>query len=377
MQYRKVGKLPVGVSALGFGCMRLPTLGSPGKIDEAKACQMLRYAIDHGVNYIDTAWPYHNETSETLVGKALGQGYREKVYLATKSPVFRIDKAAEFDEYLDRQLEKLQTDHIDFYLLHALDEKRWQKCQKLNVFAFIERAKAQGKIKYIGFSFHDLLPVFKNIVEAYDWDFCQIQYNYMNEEYQAGREGLRFAAAKGLGVIIMEPLLGGRLARPNDSLQAIWAGAPVQRTAVAWALDWLWDQPEVSTVLSGMSALEQVVENVNLAKGASVHSLSPADLAAIKSAREHYLAQTKVACTGCQYCADCPAGIAIHRIFDLYNTAFMYDEHREAREGYRSITAREKDFSRCQDCGLCEEVCPQHLEVRRHLGDFHQGFAKK
>ncbi|HBI57321.1 MAG TPA: aldo/keto reductase [Firmicutes bacterium] len=375
MQYRKFGKHDLKVSALGFGCMRFPTLGEPGKIDEAEAIRMLRYAIDNGVNYIDTAWPYHNETSETLVGKALGQGYREKVYLATKSPVFLIKDPAEYDQYLNRQLEKLQTDHIDFYLLHALDEKKWQQCLEHNIFDFISRAKADGKIKHMGFSFHDDLSVFKEIVDAYDWDFCQIQYNYMNEEYQAGREGLRYAAAKGLGVVIMEPLLGGRLARVGSpALQAIWNKVPGKGTPVKWALRWLWNQPEVSVVLSGMSAMEQVEENVRIASEARINSLTKAELDVIRQAKEFYLAQTKVDCTGCQYCAGCPAKIKIDHIFQLYNSAYMYDEHQRARQAYKRMVEKEEDFSRCLDCGQCEEICPQHLEVRRHLRDFHKEF---
>ena len=375
MQYRKFGKHDLKVSALGFGCMRFPTLGEPGKIDEAEAIRMLRYTIDNGVNYIDTAWPYHNETSETLVGKALGQGYREKVFLATKSPVFLIKDPAEYDQYLNRQLEKLQTDHIDFYLLHALDEKKWQQCLEHNIFDFISRAKADGKIKHMGFSFHDDLSVFKEIVDAYDWDFCQIQYNYMNEEYQAGREGLRYAAAKGLGVVIMEPLLGGRLARVGSpALQAIWNKVPGKGTPVKWALRWLWNQPEVSVVLSGMSAMEQVEENVCIASEARINSLTNAELDVIRQAKEFYLAQTKVDCTGCQYCAGCPAKIKIDNIFQLYNSAYMYDEHQRARQAYKRMVEKEEDFSRCLDCGQCEEICPQHLEVRRHLRDFHKEF---
>lgn len=377
MQYRNFGKHDLKVSALGFGCMRFPTLGDPGKIDEAEATRMLRYAIDKGVNYIDTAWPYHSETSETLVGKALSQGYREKVYLATKSPVFLIKDPAEYDQYLERQLEKLQTDHVDFYLLHALDKKKWQQCLEHNIFDFISRAKAQGKIKYMGFSFHDELSVFKEIVDAYDWDFCQIQYNYMNEEYQAGREGLRYAAAKGMAVVIMEPLLGGRLATTgNSALQAIWEQAPVQRTPAEWGLSWLWNQPEVSVVLSGMSAMEQVEENVRIAGEATVNSLSEAELAVIRKAKEYYLAQTKVECTGCGYCAGCPAKIKIDSIFELYNSAYMYAEQQRTRQAYQRMTAKELDFSHCLDCGQCEAVCPQHLEVRRHLRDFHKEFSE-
>lgn len=378
MQYRKFGRHDIMVSALGFGCMRLPTLGDPGNIDEAEAIKMLHYAIDNGVNYLDTAWPYHRENSELLVGKALSGGYRQKVFLATKSPLYLIENREQYDHYLDRQLEKLRTDYIDFYLLHALNGKRWQQCLEQDIFDFISRAKSAGKIRYMGFSFHDELPAFKEIVDAYDWDFCQIQYNYMNEDYQAGREGLRYAAAKGLAVIIMEPLLGGRLARVGSpALQAIWDEAPVKRSPADWGLRWLWNQPEVSLVLSGMSTMEQVEENVRAAGESAVDSLSPEELAVIAKARDYYLARTKVDCTGCQYCADCPAEIKIASIFSLYNSAYMYDEHQRAQKAYQSMLDKNTGVARCIDCGQCEAICPQNLEVRRHLREFHREFSGK
>lgn len=378
MQYRKFGRHDLKVSALGFGCMRLPTLGDQGKIDEAEAIKMLRYAIDHGVNYIDTAWPYHRETSENLVGKALSDGYRQKVFLATKSPLYLIKTKDEYDKYLDRQLEKLRTEQIDFYLLHALNGKKWQECLEHDIFDFITRAKAAEKIKYMGFSFHDELSAFKEIVDAYDWDFCQIQYNYMNEEYQAGREGLRYAAAKGMAVVIMEPLLGGRLARAGSTaLQSIWDQGTIRRSPAEWGLSWLWNQPEVSVVLSGMSTMEQVEENVQVAGKSAVDTLSQGELDIIAKAREYYLAQTKVDCTGCQYCGDCPAKIKIASVFSLYNTAYMYDEYQRAKKAYQSMIDKEEDFSQCIDCGQCEGICPQNLEVRRYLREFHEEFSGK
>lgn len=373
MHYRKFGTTGLDVSALGFGCMRLPVLqGDSGKINEAEAIRMIRHAIDQGVNYIDTAWPYHNETSENVVGKALADGYRDKVYVATKSPVYYVKEPSDFDKYLNLQLEKLQTDHIDFYLLHALTAERWQQCKDNKVFDFIQRAQADGRIKYIGFSFHDNLEAFKEIVDGYNWDFCQIQYNYMNEDYQAGREGLKYAAAKGLPVVIMEPLLGGRLARSSAELQKIWASAPVQRSAVEWALRWLWNQPEVSVVLSGMSAMEHVQDNLRIAGDALPNSLIPEELAVVEQAKQFYLARTKVDCTGCDYCADCPGKVRISSIFQMYNDSYMFDELDAAKRWYQRITERENDFSRCTDCGLCEDLCPQHLEIRKHLQDFHQ-----
>lgn len=378
MQYRDFGKDNVSLSALGFGCMRLPVIdGDTGKIDEAEAIRMIRHAIDNGVNYIDTAWPYHNETSENLVGKALEDGYREKVYLATKSPVYYVKEPSDFDKYLDLQLEKLGTDRIDFYLLHALTGKRWQECKDNDVFAFIDRARAAGKIKYIGFSFHDQLPAFKEIADAYAWDFCQIQLNYMNENYQAGLEGLHYAAAKGLPVVIMEPLLGGRLAKSGTgALAEIWNSAPVKRTPVDWALRWLWNKPEVTVILSGMSTMEHVEENMQIAQDAMPNTLTAAELAVIDKAKQYYLARTKVDCTACGYCADCPGKVRISTIFELYNDAFMYDEHDSARRWYKQMADNSRDFSACIDCGKCEEVCPQHLEIRKHIKVFHEAYGQ-
>jgi|SRR5690554_200611 len=376
MHYRKFGKLDVEVSALGFGCMRLPTIDNdPANIDEEKAVEMIRHGIDGGINYVDTAWPYHSEKGEEMVGKALQDGYRDKVFLATKSPVYHVKEPRDFDKYLDAQLQKLQTDHIDFYLLHALTGQRWQDCKKHQVFDFIKRAQTSGKIKYIGFSFHDELPHFKEIVDGYDWDFCQIQYNYMNEDYQAGLEGLKYAAAKGLPVIIMEPLLGGRLARAGTQLQKIWDEAPGKRSPVAWALRWLWNQPEVTLVLSGMSEMAHVDENLRTAQDAVPNSLSQEELAVVEQAKQYYLDQTQVDCTGCNYCADCPAEIKIPRLFTLYNDAHMFDEHEQTKTRYQRIGKKGSDFTACIDCGQCEEACPQHLKIRTHLRKFHKLYS--
>ena len=265
MKYRKFGKLDWEVSALGFGAMRLPAIGGDtSNIDEPRAIEMIRYAIDHGVNYVDTAYGYHGGNSERLVGKALKDGYREKVRLATKMPTWLINERGDFDKYLDEQLGKLQTDKIDFYLLHGLRHTRWPTVRDLDVFSWAEEKIKEGKIGHLGFSFHDDVALFKEIVDSHEWTFCQIQLNYMDTEYQAGLEGLRYAAEKGLAVVIMEPIKGGKLAvTPPKDVQAVWDKAETKRTPAEWALQWVWNLPEVSIVLSGMSEMKHVEENVD------------------------------------------------------------------------------------------------------------------
>jgi predicted aldo/keto reductase-like oxidoreductase len=243
MKYRTFGRLNWEPSALGFGALRLPVIdGDPARIDEVEATRMIRYAIDHGVNYVGTAYPYHRETSEPFLGRALQDGYRQRVKLATKMPCWKVEAAEDLDRYLDEQLERLQTDHVDLYLLHGLNAERWPQMRDLGVFDWSEKAVASGRIHYLGFSFHDKYEVFQEIVDAYDWAFCQIQYNYMDVEEQAGTRGLKYAASKGLAVVIMEPIRGGRLSNHVPlSIQAIWDRAPVKRTPADFALQWVWN----------------------------------------------------------------------------------------------------------------------------------------
>lgn len=370
MQYRYYTKDNLKISALGFGCMRLPILNNDsGLIDEEKATNMIRYAINNGVNYIDTAYPYHKGNSEAFVGKVLKDGYRQKVYLATKSPVWLIESYEEFEKYLDEQLKRLDTDYIDFYLLHSLSKKTWENAKELNVLHFLNEAKRKGKIKYAGFSFHDQIHVFKDIVDSYPWDFCQMQLNYMDRDYQAGLEGLKYAKEKGLSVVVMEPIKGGKLSHASKEIQDIWDKNYIKRTPSEWALRWLYNFEEISVVLSGMNTMEHVVENIKTASEGSANSLKQEELELIDEVTKIYKEKIKVGCTGCEYCLPCPNGVSIPDIFELYNNASVYGTKEQSMNTYNRLIELEKDASHCVECGHCEELCPQHLDIINSLKD--------
>jgi predicted aldo/keto reductase-like oxidoreductase len=368
MQYRNFGKLDWKVSALGFGCMRLPTVNgerlSPNIIED-EAVRMIRHAIDNGVNYIDTAYPYHSGQSEVVVGKALQDGYREKVRLATKLPVWMVENPADFDRLLNEQLQKLQTDHIDFYLFHSLNKSRWRDIiVKQNLLAKAAEALADGRIRHIGFSMHDDYECFEEIVNGSDlWSFCQIQYNYMDTENQAGTRGLKLAASKGLAVVIMEPLLGGRLADPPKDIREAMEGFPARRSPAEWALHWLWDQPEVSVVLSGMSAMEQVEENLRSADASRIHSFGEAEQRLIAQVKEKYQARTVIPCTKCSYCMPCPNGVNIPANFEYFNYAHLFDDVAGGRFKYEVFLPAEQRSGSCIACLECEDLCPQKIPI--------------
>jgi len=370
MLYRQAGKTGQDLSILGFGCMRLPIIGDKANlIDEEKTQAMVDYAIRNGVNYFDTAFIYHSEVpfqagmSEVVLGRALGRE-RRNIHLATKLPSWFVESRADMDRFLDQQLKRLQTDHIDFYLVHGLSGEMWEKLRQLGVAEFLDSALADGRIKHAGFSFHDEAPAFKLIVDAYDWSFCQIQYNFMDEDYQAGRTGLEYAAGKGLGIIIMEPLRGGGLAtRVPEEVQAVWDKAKVKRTAAEWALRFVWNRPEASVVLSGMSELRQMEENVRIANEGLANSLTADELALIQEAKAIYQARTRVNCTGCGYCLPCPHGVAIPANFLQLNNLSIYRDRGAAEFFYFHILKEEQRASRCEECGQCEELCPQHIPI--------------
>jgi len=373
MQYRRFGKLDWKGSALGFGCMRFPTIdGERGNIDEPEATRMLHYAIDHGVNYLDTAYTYHDGNSETFLGRVLTESYRQKVRLATKLPCWKVEDPADFDRLLGEQLARLQTDHIDFYLLHGLDQKSWHKMRDMDVLEWAEGALADGRIGHLGFSFHDEYTVFQEIVDAYDkWTFCQIQYNYMDVENQAGTKGLQYAASKGLAVVIMEPLLGGRLVDPPESIQALWDTAAKKRAPADWALQWLWDQPEVSVVLSGMSTMEQVEQNVASVSISGTGTLTADELALIAQVRDKYQELCPIPCTRCDYCMPCPNGVDIPRNLAIYNQGPMYEKPEHARMSYGFMPEEER-ASACIQCRECEELCPQSIPISEWMPIVHE-----
>jgi predicted aldo/keto reductase-like oxidoreductase len=381
MKYRKFGSLDWDVSALGFGAMRLPVLeNDSGKINEPMAIAMIRKAIDGGVNYVDTAYPYHHGKSEGLVGKALKDGYREKVRVATKMPSWLVNKEKDFDRFLEEQLKRLDVDKIDFYLLHSLNAREWRKFKDLDVFTWAEKRMAEGLFDHLCFSFHDEYSVFESIVTGYDnWTMAQIQYNFMDVNYQAGHKGLKLAADRGLAVVVMEPLRGGRIAKNPAPMPVavVWEKSERDWTPVEWALHWVWNQPEVSTALSGMSTMEQVEQNLATASESGVGKLNEADLGLIKEARQAYEGLAPVPCTKCEYCLPCPNGVAIPRIFEIYNDAVTYDSWGHARWAYNEQMKPEERADNCIECGECEAVCPQHIEIIEWLAKAHEIMAKK
>lgn len=369
MNYRNFGDLGFKSSAFGLGCMRFPLLknddGTDSKeIDQQKTTEMIRYAIDNGVTYIDTAYPYHYGESENVVGRALKDGYREKVILVTKCPVWATDKYEDFETILDEQLKKLQVEYVDFYLLHALNRKTWEKINKINVFDFIKEAKEKGKIKHVGFSFHDELPLFKEIIDAYDFEMCQIQLNLLDEYYQAGLEGMRYAAAKGVPVVIMEPLKGGVLANnvPED-IKKIYNDYNSEITPVEWAFKFLYNFKEVVTILSGCSTLEQVKDNIRIFSKSEVDKLNEKDLELINTVKTKYKEKIKVGCTGCNYCMPCPSNVNIPEIFATYNYSSLFDFEVNKNYYNDQIVKDNKDSSKCVECGKCESACPQGIHI--------------
>lgn len=364
MRYREFGSTGEKISILGFGCMRFPQ--TDGKINEDETLKMVRYAIDNGVNYIDTAYPYHGGESELVVGRILKDGYREKVNLATKLPSWNIKSREDMDKYLNEQLKKLQTNYIDFYLVHALDKELWDNLVKNGIFDFLDEIKRKKKVRYVGFSFHDKYEVFEKIIDDYGWDFTQIQYNYIDEDYQAGTKGLEYAYKKGLGIVIMEPLRGGKLVNNlSNDIKDIIKFANTKKSPIKWAFKFLYNKSEIGIVLSGMSTMEQVIENIKICdEEGKANSMTKDEKKIIDNLGEKFKSKIKVDCTACKYCIPCPRGVNIPGCFEALNNASMFDDVESVKINmYRFIEENESDASMCIECGKCEAMCPQHINI--------------
>jgi len=390
MQYRVFGRLGFKVSTLGLGCMRLPLKqaadGAPGNVlaektvDEKESIELIRTAVDKGVNYIDTAYDYHRGKSELLVGEALsGAGdYRKKVKLATKLPPWHIKEAQDFNRILDEQLKRLNTSYIDFYLLHALRKETWDKMKALGALEFLNTAMRDGRIKYPAFSIHDSFPIFKEILDSHDWAMCQIQLNYMNEDYQAGMEGFQYAAHRNVPIVIMEPLLGGKLAKePPIEIKTVWNKAVKKKSPVEWALRWVGNFPETTVVLSGMSSVTQLIENTRIIDKATPGNLNLDELELIDRVKLLYRARVAVPCTECGYCLPCPEKVSIPNVFSLYNDLSTYGTTLGGFTTYKSLQKNLADASRCVECGQCEPRCPQDIGIISALKVAHQALCEE
>lgn len=349
----------IQTSLLGFGCMRFP-LNEEGGIDRARSLAMLDAAYDAGVRYYDTAYPYHNGESERVLGEWLRTKCREDVLVATKLPLWKADSEQMFRDIFAEQQEKLGTDYFDFYLMHAVDAERFETVKKINAFAVLDELKAAGKIRRAGFSFHDSYEVFEQVLNAYDWDFCQLQINYMDRDIQAGLRGVELAKSKGIPVIVMEPVKGGYLANPPAEVRAVFDSLHPEWSAASWALRWVASVDNVAVILSGMSDEQQVADN--LATFAHTAPLTDEEQAAVAEAARLYRARTRVPCTGCRYCMPCPAGVDIPGVFRIWNEGGLYGDEAALKQ-YRLRMDEKSRADVCVACGKCASVCPQHIDV--------------
>ena len=367
MQYVPFGRLGFDVSRLGFGCMRLPTLpeaDGKAKIDREAAIALIRRGIDGGINYVDTAYPYHDGESEIVVGQALKDGYREKVRLTTKLPLWAVNEESDMNRLLDEQLKKLDVPYVDFYLMHAMDKDRLSKIQAFHYKDFCRQAIRDGRVKRIGFSFHDDAETFRRILQDWDeWALAQIQFNYLDNREQATEDGLRLAGKMGVPVVVMEPLRGGALANPPKNVMELIAAHPSRRSPVEWAFAYVADYPEVVTILSGMSSEAQLTDNLAIFDHLHVNGLTETERAFAGRLKEAYLSRMPVKCTGCEYCQPCPQEVHIPSIFESYNNSHMFDDPQRFLRRYASLQKKGYDAGKCVQCGACEAVCPQHLSI--------------
>ncbi len=372
MQYRVDPKSGNKLSILGFGCMRFPR--NPIQIDMNKTEKLILKAVENGINYFDTAYIYGG--SEDSLGTILHKNnLRSKIFIATKLPLFKCHSYNDFDRLFNMQLEKLHTDYIDYYLMHNLsDLDLWKRLCQMGIEKWILEKKSSGKIKQIGFSFHGTEDSFLSIIDSYEWDFCQIQYNYVNVKYQAGAVGLKKAAEKGLAVIIMEPLLGGKLSSglPKKAVD-IFKNVNNSLSPAAWAFRWLWDQKEVTVVLSGMNDDSQLVENIKIADNSTPNMLTKEEKDVFEPVTEAFRSSYKISCTGCNYCMPCPYNVNIPGCFAAYNISFALGMFSGIQQYMTSTASTKPDVnyspSQCKKCGKCESHCPQHIQIIKSLED--------
>jgi predicted aldo/keto reductase-like oxidoreductase len=386
MQYRNYGKLGYQVSAFGMGCMRLPRLvnGDKAEVDREKAYEMIRYAADKGVNYFDTAYGYHSKTSEEVLGEALEEGgRREKVKIATKQP---FGTMADLDtgggktlhenarRNLENTLKKLRTSYIDVYLIHNIGKGSWEGIKENKVIEEYEKFRSEGLIRAIAFSYHGNYSLFKEVLDFYDWGMCQIQQNLLDVEREATEQAILDAGKKGCALVIMEPLRGGNLATPPEPVKAIYEEYPVKRSGVEWAFRHVLNYPQVSTILSGVSTMEQLKDNIRIFSQADAvpGCLNDEEKKLIVQARETYLSLKAIPCTACEYCLPCPKGVNIPGVFTRYNEGLMFGTFEPARRSYMFQTRGNSDASRCVACGACEKKCPQHIGIIKELKGAHE-----
>ena len=380
MLYRKVPKNGDELSILGFGAMRLPQ--RLNRIDEKSAAPLIYHAIDQGLNYVDTAWPYHGGQSEPFVGKILSvDGYRDKIKLATKLPHWQTKNSTDMHDILNKQLERLRTDHIDYYLVHNLNGASWKRAREKGVIEFLDQALESGKILNAGFSYHGMAMDFNAIVDDYDWTFCQMQYNYLDTQSQGGTAGLEYAASQNLAIIVMEPLRGGNLAKtPPPEIRKIWDSAETQKTPAEWSLRWLWDKPQVTVILSGMNHMDQINENLAIASTAVPTSMSEPDKQRVNQAADTFRSLMKAGCTGCQYCMPCPHGVNIPFCFDTYNSKTVFKDKRATYQylviNGGIVSSKPGLASQCTECGACLSKCPQSLPIPDLLKDVEKEFER-